>query len=319
MLNNLILQIKKFFAKSEIQLAIFAVVLSPFSIWAGLYLNERWAKPMLSVEYVVRTQNDDIDVQRVTFTAAKFGKLELYETFARKSRIRGGFLDFRNLEAHLQQMDLSKFLELAHRTSVEYLAYIRQLENSNDELTGKLDKLDDFQLNVVAHKKLDHFVGLSDKEIVNLIRQTLVQEAVEVRGSKKLLGELEKILSSGTPSTLFQISIQNRGSTDGLIRNLGRIGYKQNFIDIIRVPPPKSNGGTLVAVPTFEMNGAALNANMSKKAVGQIAGNSMANFWFKSMGAFSNGDALCSVGGEVSIMLFDQSKDLIIFKLNCDV
>jgi len=287
---------------------IIALIFAPLSIYLGFEITSRLSRPIISIEYVTRfDQNIYLNASEIERKINKLVNTPIYNKFKMEN-----FNNYRSIDLNF-------------------------LLNSNDgtRLSHALDKFKNFiLLDVINIKK--KLKDLPSKDIIDkkvLLSQLLFDEDIadedlekkisylftkKLNENKIILDEIDALDNLNKKSiasiTLLNISLLNKGSTDGLIRNLGFLMYKKIKFRIKKIPPP-SNPEDLLAVPTFVVNKSFGLYN--ENAIGKIKKNTMSEFWF-TVDVKNTQSSICDDGGVYLLELLDQDKNVIKKQLSCN-
>jgi hypothetical protein len=302
------------------------ILLSPFSLYLSNWLTEHFSRPIMSLEYAECYKEDlriPIPAQAAHDFLASDGFQEIVtkepRAFSRLPELVQGARDlspseYRSVQKTLQAFvvhlseRMSKLVSL--KTAAEAKPPVEEARRLAAEYNGIPPDFaplggDASSISSDLLQKIDHDCGL-------------YSESLEL--ARKLTAALEG-LGKDTPVRLrLKMSILNRGGTDGLIRNLGRITFNRTNLTLpIKRTGPMGPASPLspMAVPVTVVN--AMDEAKPSGSVGKVEKNSMSEFWFEVDSANLTPDArkryaavtsASQVGG-FDVVLFDQEKHTI--------
>ena len=287
---------------------ILALMLAPFSIYMGFEITNRLSRPIISIEYV--TKYDKNIYQNISEIENKLDKLcnsQLFNNFRIENinsyqSVDFSFLLKNNNKSKLEKA-LSKFREYVRVDIAKTKKDLKELANK-DILDKKI---------LISQLLFDEDVD--DGEVEQKIALFYTKKLEEDKILLNTIDELERLLRQNLISiTQLNVSLLNKGSTDGLIRNLGFLTYEKMKFKIKKIPPPRTPEDML-AVRTFVTNKSF--AFYGENAIGKIPKNTMSEFWFM-VDAKNSKSSICNNGGFYLLELFDQDKKIIKKQLPCN-
>lgn len=288
---------------------ILALVFAPFSIYLGFEINARLSKPVLSIEYVSR-YDDKAYVNRAEIERT-------IDTITNDSL----FGIFRNNHINqFQVFDLSSLFRSNDETkltaSLNKLRLLLSAEiNKEKTHINELPKKDAVDKRILISHLSSFDESMEDEEINNKIIALYHQKIKDAENLQSHSDNLEQLMKkSSVTITRINVSLLNKGSTDGLIRNLGYLTYNNIKFRIKKIPPPKS-ASNLLAVPTYVVNESF--GLYFENSIGKIKNNTMSEFWFL-VDATNKKVSICDEGGFYLLELLDQDKKTIKKQLPCN-
>jgi len=287
--------------------ALVALTLSPLAIVIGYKINEYLSKPILSIEYVF--VNEIYTLSNLSVLENYFSKSINYKTYRmRNDSYR--FLDLRNMSEYKESLSSDELEKQIKKEISKYKDYLNQSYEETNNKIKQLNKATASELLVLSISNLDDAEEASDSKLIkyklqqkfnNLLKQiSFENESVLKLDSTFIKQSLESIQ--------LKISVLNKGSTDGLIRNEGYIIIKGKEYLIKRIPPPQPKN--LNAIATYDVN--PENEIYYTNAVGRIEKNTMTEFWYTMENeAKSVSNDFLSINNSYQVVLFDQDNEKI--------
>ncbi|MBL1275236.1 MAG: hypothetical protein COB30_004045 [Ectothiorhodospiraceae bacterium] len=292
-----------------------ALLLSPFSIYFGFQINAYLSKPLLSVEYVSRYEKKYFNFDKVIPFVKGVTNNDIYQEYRSKMWTSVNYFDLRMIK---NIPSLARPSDLANKIKDEIEHYDGYLAGEVEEAEAKIKKLPNISkidMRILSHQFLDSSSATKDDELRIKLGNYFKKRKAKINSIKGTLKELAKILGNLDKVIDIKLSILNKGSTDGLIRNRGTIYYGRSKYRIQRISPPSSQN-TINAVPTFQVN--LPTGTYSPQSVGQIIKNTMTELWFRvEEQKTGNTDGLCSKQGQFTLILYDQDSKSVERKFNC--
>lgn len=288
---------------------VLALIFAPFSIYMGFEITGRLSRPIISIEYVTKYEEKTfLDALELEQRASKLMESSLFNRFKfekfssflsydftflikknDKQKLVSAIFDFRNY-IHLEQSRIQKSLkELPNKDIIDKRILASQILSIDEDIVDEN-----------LEQRLSFHLSAKLKEMQDLLNQ--------------LNGLEQQLHRSSVINIMLNLSILNKGSTDGLVRNIGFLTYNKIKFRIKKIPPPK-NESDLLAVPTYVVNKSF--GLYSENAIGKIQKNTMSEFWFFVDEKNTKG-TICDKGGFYSLELFDQDKRIIRKKFPCN-
>jgi len=287
---------------------IIALIFAPFSIYLGFEVTSRLSKPIISIEYVTKyDQNIYTNTSEIERKINTIINSPLYRKYRMENLNNFRSIDFNFLLKGNDKMGLSHALD-------KFKKYIHlDILNTKKKLKDLPNK-DNIDKKVLLSELLPN-EEIADEDLEERISSFYSKK---INGDKTILdkvNELDNFSKKNVISaTQLNVSLLNKGSTDGLIRNLGFLTYEKIKFRIKKTPPP-SNPEDLLAVPTFVVNKSF--GLYAENAIGKIQKNTMSEFWF-TVDVKNTQSSICANGGFYLLELFDQDKNIIKKQLSCN-
>lgn len=286
--------------------ALIVLILSPLAIVIGYKLNEYLSKPILSIEYVFI--NKIYAVNNLDVLEDYFSKSINYKAYRMKN-YSYQFFDLRNIIGYKESLSSD---ELEKQIKNEISKYKDYLNQSSEEINNKikqLNKATPSELLVLSISNFDNVEEASDPKLIKQkLRQKFNNLLKQISFENESVLMLDSTFNQSIESIQFKISVLNKGSTDGLIRNEGYVITKGEKYLIKRIPPPQPKN--LNAVATYDVT--PRNETYYTNAVGRIEKNTMTEFWYilENKTKFIH-NYISSLNGSYEVELFDQDNEKI--------
>lgn len=253
--------------------AFITLILSPFSIFLGFWLNNVLSRPILSIQH------------------ASVGEIVTHPKLPQTNY---------SLTLQLQQLDgvdIQDIYRPVFINSLESDRVIEKLENLAKTIRVKYQGISDSDTTLErlkTHPEFRKIIG-SDLQV-----ELLESMSPEKRGSvfrskvngykekqRKLDSELTKIadkLREGRKCEIYaSVMVLNKGGTEGLIKSKANFMNKNNqeIVFVETDPPPSFNPDSLNAVPTFITN-KEIRFLKASDSVGSAPERKMTKFWFRA-------------------------------------
>jgi len=294
--------IKQYIAKSEFSAALTAsfvtFIISPFTIYLGFSLNQQLARAQLSIEYVYFEQNDDAIDQSDELLESLIERLmehSMYAEFLSAEEYSPSIRQFGNGSKKRARAILLRLKS--------YISKQKVILNEDLELLPKSE---------LVQRAFRYDISLEgDAEILTLLETKNAEIMQDITRAEGLIEDIELSFSSMTNEVLVNLNVLNKGSTDGLVRNIGSMMVDGKSIRLLRAPMPSDNNQD--AIPVREVN--PLYNNFSPNAVGRVMQNTMSDMWFKA----STSTSLCgNKNDHFEVILFDQNNEALSKKIMCE-
>lgn len=287
--------------------ALIVLIFSPISIPLGYKLNEYLSRPVLSIEYVFTNEVNTLN--NLDTLENYFSKSTNYKNYKTKNYLHQA-TDLRNIIQFKNQLSCE---ELTKQIKMELYNYKNYLNELYAEINNKIKQINNATASELLILNISNFEDQVEANNTNLIKNKLRQKfsgiLEEITIEKQSIIELDSTVKQSLESIQLKISILNKGSTDGLIRNEGFVFVDGKEYTISRIPPPQVKD-IVNAIPTYVVNPGY--ETYYSKAVGRIEKNTMTEFWYNCEGkkdsAF-NYD-LCDQGS-YEVVLVDQDNEKI--------
>ncbi len=302
------------FRESFIAAAV-VLCLSPFSIYLGFRLNTFLSKPMLSIEYVSRYEKEYFNFDKLTLLLRMVINNGIYQEYRSKTWSSANSFDLRmvkNIPSLAQPGDLAKKIkgEIEH-----YEGYLDSAVKEVEVEIKKLPNISKIDMRILAHQFLDSSSTEKEDKLMVKLRAYFNKKKMEINSTKGVIKKIRENLSDLGKTVDVKLTILNKGSTDGLIRNRGTIYDGENKYRIQRIPPPTAHNA-LNAVPTFQVN--APPGTFSPQSVGQIIKNTMTELWFRvEEQKTGNTGGVCSKQDQFTVTLYDQDNKPVEREFSC--
>ena len=266
--------------------SIATIIVSPISISLAFWLNDYFARPILSVEYIQvfheyeKLQNPKFDIKKILFSDSFQMNLLRGSSESLDKFMKYGNNEFLS-ESEINDLKmLSEDVKISSKKKLDTLKiyYNRILNNDfnpdtyaeyskkikNKSFTAKTNEINFEDLK--ARTKID-----IEKEMEN--------ESDLLRLINNLLNKLNFESSKNINDLKFKLSIQNKGNTDGLIKSIGEMSILGEDISfpIINIPPPKKKSNVMAIAVTIADEEPEAPTSQS---VGKIEKHSLKEFWF---------------------------------------
>jgi len=247
--------------------ATIALALNPFSIYLGFRLNDYLSRPNLSIEYVSQYREpnllDDSLIPRIEAIASN----TLYLDYVSETPYTQRGFDLRNLPVIGSDYNPPDLAQKVRNSLNGLLGYLSSQSKAADSRLSKLDNISVTELRILAFSVLDRPPGVNNHKIKQLPREHYEHRLEQIKKAQGIIYSLIKSLDKPFGVIKLKISILNKGSTDGLIRNQDEIIFDKKHYAIYRVPDP-SGENYANAVPTFMVN--APPTQYDEHSVGQV-------------------------------------------------
>lgn len=266
-----------------------ALALSPLTTPLSFMLNEHLARPILRVEYVEIVRED----APVPLPYKEIG--EVVRSPAYRTLLQSGFgfdtqlMSFRDRE--------SATLPEAKSLNAAVARLIFTFRTRHQELVGLQRTLDgqpnEKQLrDIVQRYSLQTALMSAAVPDPRLLKNMVIPRIATdidslkegIQASQRLKTALDRLGPSTRGKIWLKVSIVNRGSTDGLVRNAGE--FRSSGIDLVHIK--RSNGPAFLrpsvsashaGVPVNVLNAPPVEDRAS--GVGKVEKHSLAEFWFE--------------------------------------
>ena len=286
---------------------LIAFAISPISIFMGFKLNDYLARPILSIEYISAKPTIQIsgkDVIQKYFTVS-----ELYHQFVMQSAGPNS-IDLQKFQPETENIAQTELLSSIFTQFDLYLNYITAQINTFKRKESDLNLMRRSELGIDAAFYLEPGIDIIDTTLLRSLLRKEFDEKIRLLGKeadevKQLKNQVIPIVSN----IELKVTILNKGSSDGLLRNTGIITIGDSTYHLERIPEPLSQN-ILNAVPTFNVNpGSDL---LLSNSVGRIGKNTMLDLWYKITSTQSGTSCtdLCK-SGRYKIILYDQNNEEI--------
>lgn len=267
--------------------ALGTLLIIPFSITLGFWLNDYLARPMLSVEYAELIP----EASRVPLPSTELNNI-VQSSHYRSSLMKGQVGRANMLMTYLQKTQglTSQEVDELKDMVKQYMKIIDDRESSLNSLISKLNgKPTDEQLREIALSyagPAGQYMTMQDQSdtIHKSLNAQIKNEISTGKESKSLAMKLLKKIDGASTDSIekirVKISILNKGNTDGLIRGVGKIHFIDSNLELpIRsCPPPKKKNVTMAIMVTLAEE---LPKPASNKSVGKIEKRTMTEFWYE--------------------------------------
>jgi len=257
-------------AKNNLWISVVIFIFSPFSILLGFYLNDYLARPIFSIEYVFPNR------------VFALSNLENVENHYKESQ---NYIEYFG-QAHFNRLIDLRSITNSNEDNAERLLYkihdevrnfSKYLDRRKTELQSNADKLESASPSKLVEWSLYYLnnadIMSDNKKELRSIFSDLHNKIVS---EQQYIQDINKSLTLKLKSLQFKLSILNKGSTDGLIRNMGYISFAGQIDTLYRSEAPRQEN-IFNAVPTFSVN----NETYSNSAVGKVEKKSMLEFWYR--------------------------------------
>jgi hypothetical protein len=266
--------------------ALGTLLILPFSITLGFWLNDYLARPILSVEYAELIP----EASRVPLPSTELTNI-VQSSHYRSSLMKGQVGRANMLMTYLQKTQglTSQEVDELKDMVKQYMKIIDDRESSLNSLISKLNgKPTDEQLREIALSyagPAGQYMTMQDQSdtIHKSLSAQIKNELSTGKESKSLAMRLLKKIDGASSDSIekirVKISILNRGNTDGLIRGVGKIHFIDSNLELpIRtcLPPRKKNVPAIMVTLAEELPEPA-----SSKSVGKIEKRTMTEFCYE--------------------------------------
>ncbi len=288
--------------KAALYASLIAFAISPISQLISYYLSEHWSRPILSIEYVF--VNKISEIQNLNSIESYFLKSASYEKYLSKNFITRK-LNFQTIGRDMKGFSHSELLAEIKNEFDNFSLYLNEEKLSIEKKTAQIDKM---SLSEVKISFLLNSDNAENELPYSSMKIDLKKNFIlKIREIEQAIADVKKIKDNIKLSTVafqLRLSVLNKGSNDGLIRNEGTILFNDTLYAITRIPPPTSSD-ILNAVPTYNINS---SMDFSSNSVGRIEKKTMADFWFQ---VNKNGSLDFDLSKKMKIILKDHSNNEI--------
>ncbi len=296
---------------SALYASILAFAISPFSVLLGFQLNEYLSRAILSIEYI--SSNPIYKVNGLDSVKYYFQSSPLYNEFKRNS-INTGVIDLQYLENYANDFPPEELIDVIKNNILQFQQYLVNEDIATKKRIAKIDNLKPSEVRTAFLFETD--ANEDENNIENMrirLKSKLSEKSLLTQQAQNQMLRFSQLLSRDLISVRLKITILNNGSTDGLVRNEGKIILGQDTFVLERTSPPIVRNPTN-AVPTFNVNP---SNEYSSNSVGRIEKNTMVDFWYgiKIQPNTSCPD-ICS-RGSYKVILYDQKNSPIKTDKKC--
>lgn len=264
--------------------AAVALTLSPISLAVSFYLTNYLARPILSIEYAEMFEQAG-SVKVPVALISRFVQSPGFQTNAMHSMQLGSLLSFYMSRTEMTAEEQPKLASIV----AEYKGVLEGREIMLSELEKELESAHTPEdVDVVQQKYITALGALASFSNVESwdkarLKAKLSIDLSAIRQAEEIRATLYDTIKKITPevsSIRVKISILNRGNTDGLVFQSGklRLGSSPDF-SIVRTNAPRATPSSQQsAVQVIVTNPPP--ESLSQGAVGKVEKNSLAEFWF---------------------------------------
>lgn len=286
--------------------ALIAVILSPLAIVIGYKLNEYLSKPILSIEYVFI--NEIYTINNLAVFENYFSKSINYKTYRVKNSSYQ-YCDFRNISEYKESLSSEELEKQIKKEILNFNNYLNQLYEETNNKIKYLDKATTSELLILSVSTFEGSEDVSSpSNAKHKLRQNFYNMLKQISSEKEFVLKLDSTLTQSIESIQFKISVLNKGSTDGLIRNEGYVIIKGKEYLIKRIPPPQTKN--LNAIATYDVSPG--KETYYTNAVGRIEKNTMTEFWYSfNNKTKSEQNYTLTISDSLKVALLDQDNEKI--------
>jgi hypothetical protein len=264
--------------------AAVAIVLSPISLVLSFHLTNYLSRPVLSLEYAEMFERAG-SVKVPVALISRFVQSPGFQTNAMHSMQLGSLLSYYMARTEMAAEERPKLVSIV----AEYKGILEGRRAALSELEKELEQANGSEDFEVVQQKYGAMLGalasFSNVETLDKpklkaklsIDLSAIQQAEQIR---EALNEAIQALEPQVSSIRVKVSILNRGNTDGLVFQTGKMRFANGpEFSIVRTNAPRAQPSTQTpAVQVVVTN--PPSEPVSQGAVGKVEKNSMAEFWF---------------------------------------
>ncbi|TKB25455.1 hypothetical protein FCL47_12985 [Desulfopila sp. IMCC35006] len=307
---------------------VIALIAAPMVVPFTFQRERAAAEPDLSIEYAFLSEQSRPLPKDIVELMNRMLNQQRYLEFVSASMVEG---ERDNLLVHITpgaRLSPEIIGHIVSGTSA-FQDYLEQLLRELERQKAQLKTLDLKELSTLAFHILDDQLPSDENALRATVGSALNDKIAGVKSLVADANRIQEAIKVNTSDILVRVMLLNKGARDGLVRNRGKLVYRDDrdrdrkrdpvlVYEMERTPPPSAELNTM-SVPVFQTN--EPEDYYATRSVGKIEKDSMAEFWYQlssKTNQVSDVFRLCQQGEQLEVILNDHNKaEVPGGKLNC--
>lgn len=254
--------------------SLIAFAINPITQLISYKLNDHWSRPILTIEYVF--VHKPATITNIKTIQEYFKQSKLYEQYLSKNILSTKF-NFQTILNDIKGISQNALFEDIKNELDNFHHFLEGEKKGLEKEIKQTKNLSPSELRISLLMNADNPENEGGrKDSKNTLVDQLVLKIQEIDQALEDMLKIKKEMRLLVSSTQFKVSVLNKGSTDGLIRNEGSLIIGDSVYAIYRIEPPVS-AKILEAVPTYNIN----YMDYETESVGRVERKTMIELWFQ--------------------------------------